>query len=67
MKPHSPILQSTRILNQARRGIIYIHYSLSAEKTYFYWNRCYSETCQNAIFMIAAQATNTTAIGIFMG
>lgn len=37
MKPRSPILQSTRLLDQVRERIRYMHYSLSTEKTYLYW------------------------------
>ena len=37
MKPRSPILQSTRLLDQVRERIRYMHYSLSTEKTYLHW------------------------------
>ncbi|MBK9626075.1 MAG: integron integrase [Rhodocyclaceae bacterium] len=39
MKPGKPQLQSTRILDQVRERIRYLHYSLSTEKTYLYWVR----------------------------
>ena len=37
MKPRSPVLQSTRLLDQVRERIRYMHYSLSTEKTYLHW------------------------------
>ncbi len=37
MKPRNPILQSTRLLDQVRERIRYMHYSLSTEKTYLHW------------------------------
>ena len=37
MKPRSPILQSTRLLDQVRERIRYMHYSLSTEKIYLHW------------------------------
>ncbi|WP_397409241.1 integron integrase [Polaromonas sp.] len=39
MKPRSPPLQSTCLLDQVRERIRYMHYSLSTEKTYLYWAR----------------------------
>ena len=39
MKPSTPPLQSTRLLDQVRERIRYMHYSLSTEKTYLYWVR----------------------------
>ena len=39
MKPSSPPLQSTRLLDQVRKRIRYLHYSLSTEKVYLYWVR----------------------------
>lgn len=39
MKPGSPPLQSTRLLDQVRERIRYLHYSYSTEKTYLYWIR----------------------------
>lgn len=39
MKPRSPPLQSSRLLDQVRERIRYLHYSLSTEKTYLYWVR----------------------------
>ena len=39
MKPGTPPLQSTRLLDQLRERIRYIHYSLSTEKVYLYWVR----------------------------
>lgn len=39
VKPRNPPLQSTRILDQVRERVRYLHYSLSTEKTYFYWVR----------------------------
>ncbi len=37
MKPSTPALQSTRLLDQVRERIRYLHYSLSTEKVYLYW------------------------------
>jgi integrase len=37
MKPGIPVLRSTRLLDQVRERIRYLHYSLSTEKTYLYW------------------------------
>ena len=37
MKPGKPVLQSTRLLDQVRERIRYMHYSLSTETTYLYW------------------------------
>lgn len=37
MKPRIPVLQSTRLLDQVRERIRYMHYSLSTEKTYLHW------------------------------
>ncbi len=39
MKPGTPSLQSTRLLDQLRERIRYMHYSLSTEKVYLYWVR----------------------------
>jgi integron integrase len=39
MKPRSPALQSTRLMDQVRERIRYLHYSLSTEKLYVYWVR----------------------------
>jgi integron integrase len=39
MKPGAPPLQSTRLLDQVRERIRYLHYSLSTEKVYLYWVR----------------------------
>ena len=39
MKPGTPPLQSTRLLDQMRERIRYMHYSLSTEKIYLYWVR----------------------------
>ena len=39
MKPSKPILQSTRLLDQVRERIRYLHYSLATEKIYLYWVR----------------------------
>jgi len=39
MKPGTPPLQSTRLLDQVRERIRYMHYSLSTEQTYLYWVR----------------------------
>ena len=39
MKPGTPPLQSTRLLDQVRERIRYIHYSLKTEKAYLYWIR----------------------------
>lgn len=39
VKPSSPALQSTRVLDQLRERIRYMHYSLSTEQVYVYWVR----------------------------
>lgn len=39
MKPGTPPLQSTRVLDQLRERIRYLHYSLSTEQVYVYWVR----------------------------
>ena len=39
MKPGTPPLQSTRLLDQVRERIRYMHYSLSTEQVYLYWVR----------------------------
>ena len=39
MKPGTPPLQSTRLLDQMRERIRYMHYSLSTENVYLYWVR----------------------------
>jgi integrase len=39
MKPGTPVLQSTRLLDQARDRIRDMHYSLKTEKAYLYWAR----------------------------
>ena len=39
MKPGTPLLQSTRLLDQVRERIRYMHYSLKTEKAYLYWIR----------------------------
>ena len=48
MKQSNPPLQSTRLLDQVRERIRYLHYSLSTEKNYLYWIR----------FFIRQQAVN---------
>ncbi|MDP3346274.1 MAG: integron integrase [Hydrogenophaga sp.] len=37
MKPGMPTLRSTRLLDQVRERIRYLHYSLQTEKAYLYW------------------------------
>jgi hypothetical protein len=39
MKPGAPSLQSTRLLEQVRERVRYLHYSLKTEKDYLYWIR----------------------------
>jgi integron integrase len=39
MKPRAPPLQSSRLLDQVRERIRYMHYSLATEKVYLYWVR----------------------------
>ena len=39
MKSGNPPLQSTRLLDQVRERIRYLHYSFSTEKLYVYWVR----------------------------
>lgn len=39
MKPSTPALQSTRLLDQLRECLRYRHYSLNTEKSYVYWVR----------------------------
>ena len=35
MKPGTPSLQSTRLLDQVRERVRYMHYSLNTDKYYF--------------------------------
>jgi len=39
MKPGTPLLRSTRLLDQVSERIRYMHYSLKTEKAYLYWAR----------------------------
>ena len=39
MKPRNPPLQSSRLLDQVRERIRYMHYSLATEKVYLFWVR----------------------------
>ena len=39
MKPGTPSFKSTRLLDQLRERIRYLHYSLQTEKAYLYWVR----------------------------
>lgn len=39
MKPGTPPLKSTRVMDQMREGIEILHYGLSTEKVYLYWVR----------------------------
>ena len=39
MKPGTPPLQSTRLLDQVAERIRYMHYSLSTEQVYLHWVR----------------------------
>jgi integron integrase len=39
MKPGTPALHSTRLLDQVRERIRYLHYSLQTEKAYLHWVR----------------------------
>lgn len=39
MKTGTPLLQSTRLLDQVRERVRYLHYSLKTEKAYLYWVR----------------------------
>ena len=39
MKSGAPSLQSTRLLDQVRERVRYMHYSLKTEKAYLYWIR----------------------------
>jgi len=38
-KPRKPVLLSTRLLDQVRERLRYMHYSLQTEKNYVYWIR----------------------------
>jgi integrase len=40
-KPRKPVLRSTRLLDQVRERLGYMHYSLRTEKSYVYWIRWY--------------------------
>ena len=42
MKPGTPVLRSIRLLNQVRKRIAYLHYSLNTEKAYLYWVRFFN-------------------------
>lgn len=37
MKPGTTLLQSTRLLDQVRERVRYLHYSLKTEKAYLHW------------------------------
>lgn len=39
MKPGTPLLRSTRLLDQVSERIRHMHYSLKTEKAYLYWVR----------------------------
>lgn len=39
MKPGTSPLKSTRLMDQVRERILFLHYSLSTEKVYPYWVR----------------------------
>ena len=39
MKPGTPVFRSTRLLDQVRERIRYLHYSLQTEKAYLHWVR----------------------------
>jgi uncharacterized protein YfbU (UPF0304 family) len=39
MKPGTPVLRSTRLLDQLQERIRYLHYSLNTEKAYLHWVR----------------------------
>lgn len=39
MKPGTPVLRSTRLLDQVRERIRYLHYSLQTEKADLHWVR----------------------------
>ncbi|MBL8371006.1 MAG: phage integrase N-terminal SAM-like domain-containing protein [Burkholderiaceae bacterium] len=39
MKPGTPALRSTRLLDQVRESIRYFHHSRQTEKAYLYWVR----------------------------
>ena len=39
IKPGTPSFTSTRLLDQLRERIRYLHYSLQTEKAYLYWVR----------------------------
>lgn len=39
MKPSTAVFRSTRLLDQVRERIRYLHYSLQTEKAYLYWVR----------------------------
>lgn len=39
VKPGTPVLQSTRVLDRLRERLRYMHYSLSTEQVYVYWVR----------------------------
>ena len=41
VKPSTPVPQSTRVLDQLRERIRYMHYSLSTEQVYVYWVRLF--------------------------
>jgi hypothetical protein len=49
MKPGAPSLQSTRLLDQVRERVRYLHYSLKTEKAYIYWIRFFIRWGCNAI------------------
>jgi uncharacterized protein YfbU (UPF0304 family) len=55
MKPGAPSLQSTRLLDQVRERVLYMHYSLKTEKDYLYWIRFLSA---GALLRLAACVTH---------
>lgn len=54
MKFGVPPMQSTRLLDQVRERVRYLHYSLKTEKAYLYWIR----------FLYAGIPRNPSACGI---
>ncbi len=49
MEPGDPSLQVTRLLDQVRERIRYLHYSLKTQKACLYWTRLL--ICWNTVFI----------------
>lgn len=67
MKPGTPLLRSTRLIDQVRERVRYLHYSLKTEKAYLYWIRFFIRwSAAQGVGMRHPREMGTTEVEAFL-